>query len=160
MAEVERSIVVGVPVSTAYNQWTQFEDFPRFMEGVKEVRQLDDSRLRWRASVGGRDEEWEAVITQQVPDERIGWRSVDGAPNAGNVRFEPADGGTRVTLHMLYEPRGVVEAAGDLVGFVERRVDGDLARFKEFVESRGSETGAWRGTIHNPAPQGTRNPER
>lgn len=161
MAEIEKSIVVEVPLTTAYNQWTQFESFPEFMDGVREVRQLDDSRLRWRANVGGRELEWEAVITQQVPDDRIGWRSVSGAPNAGNVRFE-AEGpsSTRVHLHLIYEPDGAIESAVDALGLVSRRVDGDLSRFKQFIESRSRETGAWRGEIHEPAPGATHNPER
>src|SRR5690348_5342560 len=130
MAEIEKTIVVEVPLRTAYNQWTQFETFPEFMEGVKEVRQLDDRSLRWRAEVGGRELSWNAVITQQVPDQVVGWRSVDGAPNAGNVRFD-AEGPdrTRVRLHLTYEPHGPLEGAVDALGFLARRVEGDLERF-------------------------------
>lgn len=161
MAEIEKSIVVDVPLRTAYDQWTQFESFPRFMEGVKEVRQLNDRTLHWRAEIAGQEREWDAVITQQVPDDRIGWRSTSGAAVAGNVRFEP-DGPdrTRVVLHMLYEPSGAVESAVDALGFVSRRVEGDLERFKRFIESQGAQTGAWRGEIHEPEPEGTHNPER
>lgn len=161
MAEIEKSLVVDVPVGTAYNQWTQFESFPNFMEGVKEVRQLDDKTLHWVAEVAGREQEWDAVITQQVPDQVIGWRSVEGAPNAGNVRFE-AEGPDRalVRLHLVYEPQGALEQAVDALGFLARRVEGDLVRFKEFIEGRGVETGAWRGRIESPAPEGTHNPER
>jgi uncharacterized membrane protein len=149
MASVEKSIEVEVPVSTAYNQWTQFEEFPRFMEGVEEVRQLDDRHLHWNAEIAGRREKWEAEITSQVPDEKIAWRSITGAENAGIVTFHPiGDNRTEVHLRIEYQPEGVVETAGDLLGLVSSRVEGDLERFKEFIESRGDETGAWRGQIH------------
>jgi len=159
MATVEKTIEVEVPVSTAYNQWTQFEDFPRFMEGVEEVRQLDDKRLQWRAEIAGRQERWEAEITSQVPDEKIAWRSITGAENAGIVTFHPVGGDrTEVHLRIEYEPEGVVETAGDLLGLVSARVEGDLERFKQFIESRGDETGAWRGHIHagEVKPEGER----
>ena len=150
MAKIEKDIVVNVPVNTAYNQWTQFESFPEFMEGVKEVVQLDEKRLRWRAEIAGKDQEWEAEITDQVPDRHIAWRSVTGAMNAGSVIFQPAgDGQTKVALELTYEPDEAVEKAGDALGFVERRGSGDLERFKEFIKSRGRETGAWRGEIHD-----------
>jgi uncharacterized membrane protein len=148
MATIEESIDVDVPVRTAYNQWTQFEEFPRFMKGVKEVRQLDDRRLSWRAEVGGVDQEWLAEITEQIPDQRIAWRSTSGARNAGAVTFHHlSDGQTRVMLQLDYDPEGVVENVGDAVGAVGVRVRGDLVRFKEFIESRPRETGAWRGKI-------------
>lgn len=148
MGSIEKSIEVDVPVTTVYNQWTQFEEFPRFMEGVQEVRQLDDSRLYWKADVGGRDKEWHARIIEQVPDQRIAWQSEQGAQNGGQVTFEPVDGSrTRITLNMQYEPDDFVESAGNVLGFVSRRVQGDLERFKEFIETRGRETGAWRGSI-------------
>jgi uncharacterized membrane protein len=148
MATIEKSIEVEVPVRVAYNQWTQFEEFPRFMEGVREVRQLDDKTLRWRAEVGGKEQEWAAEITEQVPDNRIAWRARSGKPNAGVVTFHRiADSRTRIMLQLDYEPEGAVETLGDAVGMVSRRVEGDLERFKEFVESRGRETGAWRGEI-------------
>jgi uncharacterized membrane protein len=151
MAKIEKSIDVDVPLQTVYNQWTQFEEFPRFMEGVQEVRQLDDKRLRWRAKVGGKEKEWEAEITEQVPDERIAWRSRAGASNAGVVTFHRlADTRTRVMLQIEYDPEGVTENVADAVGVVTRRVTGDLQRFKEFVESRGRETGAWRGEVKRP----------
>ena len=138
-------------VSTAYNQWTQFEEFPRFMEGVEAVRQLDDQRLHWRATIGGKVEEWEAVITEQHPDERIAWKNTTGATNAGVVTFHRlADNKTRVMLQMEYDPQGVVENLGDLLGVVSRRVANDLERFKEFIEARGQETGAWRGEVERP----------
>ena len=148
MATIEKSIDVDVPVRTAYNQWTQFEDFPQFMEGVEEVKQVTDERLHWRANVAGKTQEWDARITEQTPDQRVAWTAEDGAPNAGVVTFhqlEPQK--TRVMLQMDYEPQGVVENVGDALGFVSRRVEGDLERFKEFIEERGRETGAWRGEI-------------
>ncbi|MDO8616549.1 MAG: SRPBCC family protein [Dehalococcoidia bacterium] len=148
MGSVEKTIEVDVPVTTAYNQWTQFEEFPRFMEGVQEVRQLDDSRLYWKADVGGRDKEWYARILEQVPDQRVAWQSEQGAQNGGQVMFEPVDDSrTRITLNMQYEPDDFVESVGDVLGFVSRRVQADLERFKEFIEASGQETGAWRGSI-------------
>ena len=148
MGRVERSIDVNVPVSTAYNQWTQFEEFPRFMDGVKEVRQLDDRTLEWHANIGGNDETWRAEISEQEPDQRIAWHSTEGARNAGVVTFHRIDDNTtRVLLQLEYEPEGVVETAGDALGVPERQIEGDLERFKEFIESRGVETGAWRGRV-------------
>lgn len=145
---IEQHIDVNVPVSVAYNQWTQFEEFPRFMEGIEEVRQLDDQRLYWRSNIAGKQEEWYAKITEQAPDSRIAWRNEAGVGNAGVVTFQRlSDNSTRVTLHLEYNPEGIIENVGDALGFVERRVKGDLQRFKEFIESRGTETGAWRGTI-------------
>ena len=151
MSTIEQSIDVNVPVRTAYNQWTQFEEFPRFMEGVEAVKQLDNQRLHWRANVGGRVEEWDAVITEQHPDERIAWKNTTGASNAGVVTFHRlSDTTTRVMLQMEYEPQGVVENLGDMLGMVSRRVANDLERFKEFIEARGQETGAWRGEVERP----------
>jgi uncharacterized membrane protein len=148
MASIEQSIEVDVPVRTAYNQWTQFEEFPRFMEGVESVRQLDDKRLHWRANIGGKTKEWDAEITEQRPDERIAWTSRGGAHNAGVATFHRlSDNRTKVMLQLEYDPEGVVENVGDAVGVVSMRVKSDLGRFKEFVESRGRETGAWRGEI-------------
>jgi uncharacterized membrane protein len=140
-----------VPVHTAYNQWTQFEEFPQFMEGIEAVRQLDNQRLHWRANVGGKVEEWDAVITEQHPDERIAWKNTTGAFNAGVVTFHRlSDTTTRVMLQLEYDPQGVVEHVGDMLGVVSRRVAGDLERFKEFIEARGQETGAWRGEVERP----------
>ena len=148
MASIEKSIEVEVPVSTAYNQWTLFEDFPSFMEGVEEVRQLEDDRVHWVADIGGRHKEWDARIVEQVPDQRIAWVSEDGAPNGGIVRFEPlGNDGALVHLEMQYEPEGFAEGVGDALGFMDRRVQGDLERFKHYVESRGMEAGGWRGRI-------------
>jgi uncharacterized membrane protein len=149
MENIEQSIEIDAPVTTVYNQWTQFEEFPRFMEGVHEVRQLDDKRLHWRAEIGGKEKEWDAEIYRQVPDQVIAWRSTSGARNEGEVRFDKTiDGKTRVTLAMRYEPETAAEKAGDWVGIVSARIRGNLNRFKDFVESRGRETGAWRGEIH------------
>jgi uncharacterized membrane protein len=148
MADIEKSIVVNAPLRQVYNQWTQFEEFPRFMEGVKEVRQLDDKRLHWRADIGGTEKEWHAVIVDQTPDTRIAWKNLRGAENAGAVLFEHVPGGTKVTLKMNYEPEGPKENIGDVLGFVTRRIEGDLQRFKEFIENRERATGAWRGEIH------------
>ncbi len=148
MSTIEQSIDVEVPVQTAYNQWTQFEEFPRFMEGVEEVRQLSDERLHWKTKVAGRTKEWDAQITEQRPDERVAWRSVEGAANAGVVTFHRLDDAqTRVMLQMDIEPEGLAERAGDALGLAERRVKGDLERFKEMIEARGVETGAWRGEV-------------
>jgi len=141
-------IDVNVPLRTAYDQWTQFEDFPLFMDNVLEVRQLDDGLLRWRASIAGKQEQWDAEITAQVPDERIAWRSIRGAQNDGEVTFRPlSDSMTRIVLRMTYQPRSVAEKVGDTLGLVQSSARSSLERFKEFVESRGTETGAWRGTI-------------
>ncbi len=148
MANIEKSIDVDVPVSTAYNQWTQFEEFPRFMEGVEQVSQVDDTRLHWVAEIAGKKQEWDATITEQTPDQRVAWTSTDGDRNAGVVTFHKLDDAkTRVMLQMDYEPNGVVEKAGDMMGFVSRRVEGDLERFKEFIVAQGKETGAWRGEV-------------
>jgi uncharacterized membrane protein len=152
MANVTESIDVNVPLQTAYNQWTQFEEFPQFMEGVKSVTQVDDQRLHWIAEVAGDEKEWDAEITEQKPDERVAWTSISGARNAGVVTFHRIDDNTtRVTLQMDVEPEGIVESAGEALGFLQRRVKGDLERFKDFIESRGQETGAWRGKIEQPA---------
>jgi uncharacterized membrane protein len=152
MASVVESIDVNVPLSTAYNQWTQFEEFPRFMEGVKSVNQVDDTHLHWAAEIGGKDEEWDAEITEQRPDERVAWKSISGASNAGVVTFHRLDDeATRVTLQMDVEPDGVVENVGTALGFLDRRVKGDLERFKAYIEERGSETGAWRGEVEVPS---------
>jgi uncharacterized membrane protein len=148
METVEKSITVNVPVSTAYNQWTQFEEFPRFMSGVQEVRQEGDTHLFWKANIAGKDVEWEAEITQQEPDKRISWRSTTGAHNAGVVTFQPEGASsTRINLSLEYEPEGFVENVGSTIGMVGARIEGDLERFKEFIESRGTETGAWRGEV-------------
>lgn len=148
MATIEKSIDVAVPVRTAYNQWTQFEEFPRFMEGVERVEQLDDTHLHWVANVAGKRKEWNARITEQLPDERVAWTSESGARNAGVVTFHKlAPEKTRIMLQLEYEPDDVIESVGDKLGFMTNRVRGDLERFKQFIESRGHETGAWRGEV-------------
>ena len=148
MSNITKYIDVDVPVRVAYNQWTQFEDFPHFMEGVEAVQQLDNKRLHWKANIAGKTEEWDAVITEQEPDMRVAWTSTTGAHNAGVVTFHKLDDHkTRVTLQLDYDPEGLVENVGDKLGFVGRRVEGDLERFKKFIESRGQATGAWRGEI-------------
>jgi uncharacterized membrane protein len=145
---VEQSIEVDVPVGTAYNQWTQFEEFPKFMDSVLEVRQLDDTHLHWRASVAGKTKEWDAEITEQLPDTRIAWRSTSGAPNAGVVTFDKlGESRTKVLLQMDYDPQGLGEKVGDALGAVNLAAKGNLKRFKKLVEGRGVESGGWRGEV-------------
>jgi uncharacterized membrane protein len=149
MATMHKSIEVQVPVQTAYNQWTQFEDWPSFMENIEEVRQLDDKHLHWRASLSGKEKEWDTEITEQVPDNRIAWRTTSGPENHGVVSFEPMGGDrTRITVDVEYQPQSMMEKVGDMLGMVSSNVEEDLENFKEFIESRGRETGAWRGEIH------------
>lgn len=149
MATIEKSIDVGVPVSVAYDQWTQFETFPQFMTGVVEVKQFDDSHVHWIADVGGERKEWDAEIVEQEPDRVIAWRSVEGLTNSGRVEFEPIDSGTRVSVEMQYDPDGMKESLGALIGVDGRQVEGDLERFRELVEAREVPTGAWTGTIES-----------
>lgn len=154
MSTVEKSIDVNVPVRTAYNQWTQFEDFPKFMDGIVEVRQLDDTHLHWCAEIGGKRKEWDAEITEQIPDQRIAWRSTSGTTNDGVVTFTKIDDdNTHVVVKMDYDPQGAMENVGDAVGVFSKRVQGDLERFKDFLESRGHETGAWRGSVQQGQTQ-------
>lgn len=148
MATIEQSIEVSVPLQTAYDQWTQFEEFPQFMDGIKQVRQLDDKHLHWVAELGGRRHEWDAEITEQRPDERVAWRNVDGKDNAGVVTFHRIDDThTKLMVQLEYLPEGVIEKLGDLVGAPDRRVTGDLKRFKDLVETRGEASGSWRGEV-------------
>ena len=145
---IDAEIEVGVPVSTAYNQWTQFEDFPLFMEGIEHVKQLDDTRLHWVANVGGQRAEWDAKILEQHPDQQISWISEDGKKTRGTVSFqERGPGRALIQLSMSYQAEGAVEALGSAAGLDERRVNSDLERFKELIESRGAESGAWRGEV-------------
>ena len=149
METIKDSLELNVPVSTAYNQWTQFEEFPKFMEGVKSVEQLDDTHLRWIAEVSGETREWQAEIMEQVPDQRIAWRATDGKGPNGLVTFEPLGGDTTlVTVEMSYEPDGLKEQLGARIGLDSRQVKEDLKRFKQLVETMGTETGAWRGEVH------------
>jgi uncharacterized membrane protein len=154
MSTVTESVDVAVPVRTAYNQWTQFEEFPQFMEGVSEIRQVSDTLTHWKTEIGGVKREFDAKITEQLPDERVAWTSVAGSKQAGVVTFHRLDENTtRVTVQMDFEPEGLVEQAGDKLGVLDRRVKGDLKRFKEFIEGRGGvETGAWRGEVDRPQP--------
>jgi uncharacterized membrane protein len=148
MSTITEHVDVEVPVRTAYNQWTQFEEFPQFMEGVEEIRQIDDTHVHWRTKIAGVEREFDTEITEQHPDHRVAWRSTSGTENAGVVTFHRLDDDkTRVTVQIDVEPEGVVEKAGDALGLAKRRVKGDLGRFKELIESRGRESGAWRGNV-------------
>ena len=148
MPSVTKSIDVHVPITTAYNQWTQFETFPEFMGGVDQVQQLDDRRLHWKISVGGQSREFDAEVTEQHPDERVAWKSTDGTTHAGVVTFHKlAPDETRVTVQMDWEPEGIAEKAGAVVGVDDRQVSSDLDKFKSFIEGRAQETGAWRGEV-------------
>ncbi len=150
MAKAEHSVDVHAPLREVYNQWTQFELFPQFMGGVEQVTQLDNKRLHWRASVGGKQQEWDAEITEQLPDQRIAWRSLSGDANAGVVTFHHIDPTTtRVMLQLEYEPQGVVESAGAALGVLDRQVKSDLERFKELIEQQGQATDGWRGKIED-----------
>jgi len=153
MSTVEKSIDVEVPVSTAYNQWTQFESFPQFMDGVDRIDQTSSTQTHWVTSIGGVHREFDAEITEQRPDERVAWTSIDGPKQAGVVTFHRlGPDRTRVMVQLDFEPEGLVETAGDKLGIVGRRVEGDLERFKRFIEQRGVETGAWRGEVERPTP--------
>ena len=146
MSSIEESIEIGVPVRAAYDQWTQFEELPRFMEGVESVRQIDDAHLHWVAQIAGRRREWDAEITEQHPDERVARAGTSGQKHAGVVTFHrPADDRTKVMLQLDHEPEGMVDRTGDALGFVTRRAKGDLGRFKDLIEGRGTATGGWRG---------------
>ncbi|MFF3203590.1 SRPBCC family protein [Streptomyces sp. NPDC002962] len=149
MSQVEESIEVGVPVHTAYDQWTQFETFPAFMSGVDRIEQRTDTLTHWVTSVNGVRREFDAEITEQIPDERVAWTTVSGeARQAGVVTFHRLDDShTKVMLQMEFQPEGVTETVGDKLGFVKRQTKGDLERFKEFIEERGLETGGWRGVV-------------
>jgi uncharacterized membrane protein len=159
MERIQKSIDVDRPLQQVYNQWTQFEEFPRFMEGVKEVKQLDDTRLHWVAEIAGKEKQWNAKIIEQIPDLRVAWESESGEYTSGVVSFQAlGPDRTRVTLEISYDPKGFIENAGDTIGVVSRRIENDLERFKEFIENRGQETGAWRGTIregHRPVSEKT-----
>lgn len=150
MTVIEESVEVNVPLSTAYNQWTQFEEFPQFMDGVEKVIQIDSETLHWAVEIAGQQREWDAKITEQRPDERVAWTSTEGAKNAGVVTFHRIDDNvTKVMLQLEFEPEGFAEKAADVLGVVKRRTKGDMERFKQLIESRGQESGAWRGEIDN-----------
>jgi uncharacterized membrane protein len=149
MTRVKETIEVECPIRSVYDQWTQFEDFPRFMDGVESVQQLDDTHLHWKASIGGVRREWDAEIIEQEPDRIISWSSTDGTTNRGTVRFTPAGSGrTTVDLELDFEPEGAAEKVGDTLGIVKARAKGDLKNFKEFIEDRVLPTGEWRGEVH------------
>ena len=148
MATIEESIEVDVPIRVAYDQWTQFEDFPRFMQGVESVTQTDATHLHWKTKIAGVEREYDAEITEQHPEERVAWRSIDGKTNAGVVTFHHvSDTCTKVMVQIDWEPDTAVEKAGSVVGADDHRVKADLAKFKEFIESRGAATGGWRGEV-------------
>lgn len=148
MTTAEKSVEVNVPIRTAYDQWTQFEEFPRFMSDVESVTQLDDRHLHWKVEIAGVEREFDAEITEQHPEERIAWRATGDVRQAGVVTFHKIDENTtRVMLQLDMEPEGLVETVGDKAGFVARAVERDMKNFKEFIESRGAQTGAWRGDI-------------
>jgi len=150
VSRIIEDIEVAVPVRVAYDQWTQFESFPKFMAGIDRVVQVDDKTLEWTATIAGVIKHWRAEIVEQQPDDLVAWRSTEGAHNDGLVRFEAlAPGRTRVILQLEVEPEGFVEKAADALGVVERRVRGDLERFRDFIESRGQPTGGWRGQIED-----------
>jgi uncharacterized membrane protein len=151
MTSVTESVDVDVDISTVYNQWTQFESFPEFMNGVESIRQVDDTRTHWRTSIGGVEREFDTEITEQHPDERVAWKSTDGTSHAGVVTFHRlGDNQTRVTAQIDWQPDSVVEKVGAALGVDDRQVESDLRRFKTFIEKRGAETGAWRGNVDHP----------
>ncbi|BCJ67774.1 SRPBCC family protein [Polymorphospora rubra] len=154
MGSVTKSVDVAVPVRTAYDQWTQFEEFPHFMEGVTEVRQLTDTKTHWKTEIAGVKREFDAEITEQLPDERVAWKTTNGTKQAGVITFHRLDANhTRITAQMDLEPHGIAEQAGDKLGVIDMRVKGDLDRFKKYIEGRGGvETGAWRGEVHRSEP--------
>ncbi|MDP9432479.1 MAG: SRPBCC family protein [Actinomycetota bacterium] len=154
--KVDKSITVDVPIDAAYNQWTQFEEFPQFMGGISSVTQLDDRRLHWVAEIAGVKREWEATILEQIPNEKIAWAATSGATNAGAVYFTSmGPTSTSVALHLEYEPEGLIENAGDKLDIVAKRAQADLEKFKSFIEGRGMETGAWRGGVNEGMGVGT-----
>ncbi|HVL64226.1 MAG TPA: SRPBCC family protein [Actinomycetota bacterium] len=151
MSTIEQSIEVEVPLSTAYNQWTQFEEFPQFMEGVERVQQIDDTHLHWVAEIAGQSREWDATITEQKPDERVAWAASGEVGHGGAVTFHRIDDQrTKVMVQLDWKPTSFAEKAGDMLGIVDSRLKGDLKRFKDFIETRGRETGAWRGEVDRP----------
>jgi uncharacterized membrane protein len=150
---VAESIDVAVPVRTAYNQWTQFETFPNFMSGVESIQQLDDTHTHWRVRIGGREREFDATITEQMPDERVAWKSTEGPTHAGVVTFHRLnDDETRVTVQLDWQPAGATEKVGSAIGMDDRQVKSDLKRFKSYIEQRGPgyESGGWRGQVDRP----------
>ncbi len=151
MSAIEESIQVHAPLRTVYDQWTQFEEFPKFMEGIEEVRQIDATHLHWVAAFGGQRHEWDAEISEQRPDERVAWKNTGGTDNAGVVTFHRIDDDqTQVMVQMDFVPEGIVEKLGNALGVPDRRVKGDLARFKELIESSDRTSDGWRGEVKRP----------
>jgi uncharacterized membrane protein len=151
MSNITEAVDVNVPISTAYNQWTQFETFPQFMEGVERIEQLDDTHTKWTVKVGGVTRQFNATITEQHPEERVAWKSDDGPNHAGVVTFHRLDDAkTRVTAQLDIDPEGFIENVADKTGLLDQRVKADMRRFKEFIERRGDETGGWRGDVDRP----------
>lgn len=149
MSRITSEIEIGVPVRAAYDQWTQFESFPEFMDGIDKVVQLDDTTLEWTATIAGVQKQWRAKVIEQRPDQLVAWKSIDGAPNDGSVRFQPISSDrTRVALTVDVTPEGAVEKIGDALGIVERQIEGDLERFRDYIEAKRVPTGGWRGDIH------------
>jgi uncharacterized membrane protein len=154
MAHVSEEIRVERPISDVYDQWTQFEEFPTFMGGVEQVQQKDDTHLHWKAKIAGQTAEWDAEITEQVPDQVIAWRATEGAQNEGRVQFQAeGDGATRVSLELDVEPEGAIQTAGDMMGALQSQVRQDLGRFKQLIESREQASGEWRGEVHGGQTQ-------
>jgi uncharacterized membrane protein len=161
MPSIEKSLLVKQPLRVVYNQWTQFEEFSLFMEGVREVKQLSERRIRWRVLIGTAEKEWLSEIIEQVPDTTIAWHSVDGVKNSGRISFEAAaDNSTLIKLQIDYEPHGLWEQVGDALGMVEFRIEEDLGRFKKFIEARGASPGAWRGTIKAKSKRTKKSPSQ
>jgi uncharacterized membrane protein len=153
MAHVSETIDVQCPVGEVYNQWTQFEEFPRFMSAIEQVTQTDDTHLHWKANIAGRSAEWDAEITEQVPDQVIAWQATEGATNRGRVQFQGSDDQTQISLEMDVEPEGDLERAADMMGFLQQQVREDLGRFKQLIESRGEASGGWRGEVRDGETQ-------
>lgn len=153
------SRLIDAPVRRVYDQWTQFEEFPRFMSAVKSIHQVDDTRTRWDVSIGGVERSFDAVITEQVPDQQISWASVEEPVHTGEVRFEPEEGGTRVTLLMSWAPESIVEKAGAVLNLDEIAAERDLDRFADFIAERGTATGAWRGEVGDGQPEADVSPD-
>lgn len=151
MDSIEKTVDIDCPIDVVYNQWTQFEEFPRFMSSITRVRQIDDTHVHWQAEILGKAQEWRSVITEQLPDQRISWKSIAGTPNRGSIAFSPLSADqTRITLTIIFEPEGAAENLGAMLGFVDRQVEKSLQDFKTFIEARQQETGAWRGEVRQP----------
>lgn len=151
MAQVLDSIDVNVPVTVAYNQWTQFESFPHFLSFVDEITQVSDTLTHWKVTIAGAQREFDAEITEQHPDERVAWNSVGGEVNhAGVVTFHRlSDTESRVTVQIDWEAAGIVEKVGAALGIDDHAIKSDLKNFKKFIEDAHAATGAWRGDVSN-----------